>query len=201
MSPLNKCKSFGERRAVSQTKCFPWRTSGEYWYLCEQYIRKQLGGVQLGCFWPVVARFDNFVVREEFLWSVAIEAMLDPGRGVLVWPHTQIVLIRSLARSSMTYGQSNIWASFLQGLNFRERKHHSASGCFFFTLWFHRFEEMWKQVCPSGSSVGRRLQVPGLKLGSCLYDLWGLREFLFSVSVSFSYIISSLSHGVVGRVK
>ena len=64
MSPLNKWKSFGERRAVSQTKCFTWRTSGEYWYLCVQYITKQLGGVQLGCFWPVVAGFDSFVVRE-----------------------------------------------------------------------------------------------------------------------------------------
>ena len=52
---------------MSQTKCFTWRTSGEYWYLCVQYIRKQLGGLQMGCFWLVVAGFDSFVVREWFL--------------------------------------------------------------------------------------------------------------------------------------
>lgn len=114
-------------------------------FVCTVHQKAAWRGVQLGCFWPVVAGFDSFVVREWFLWSVAIKAMLDPGRGVLVSLHSQIVLISSLARSPTTFEQSDLWARFLPEAWAPEKRSSTMPGLRVFLL-YPVFPQIWRNV-------------------------------------------------------
>lgn len=176
---------------MSQTKCFTWRTSGEYWYLCVWYIRKQLGGVPLGCFWPVVAAFDSIVVREGFLWSITIEQCVIQ-EGVSLFSRKLGLFWLAPPPALPRHMNDPISELVFPRLTLQRKEESPCQGV---TQWFHRFDQIWNQVWPREAALATDSKCPSWNLG-----------FVFMIcgnlgSVFLSCRISSLSCGVVGGVE